>query len=29
MSARAQECFHQRYDMRENAKTILRLLAEL
>jgi glycosyltransferase involved in cell wall biosynthesis len=25
MAARARECFHQRYDMRENAKTIMRL----
>jgi hypothetical protein len=25
MSARARECFHQRYDMRENAKTVVRI----
>lgn len=25
MTARAQKCFHQRYDMRENAKTVVRL----
>lgn len=25
MAARARECFHRRYDMRENAKTIVRL----
>ena len=25
MSARARECFHRRYDMRENAKTVVRI----
>jgi glycosyltransferase involved in cell wall biosynthesis len=25
MAARARDCFHQRYDMRENAKTVVRV----
>jgi hypothetical protein len=25
MTTRAQECFHQHYDMRENAKTVVQL----
>jgi hypothetical protein len=25
MAARARECFHKRYDMRENAKAIMRV----
>ena len=25
MAARARECFHRRYDMRENAKTVVRV----
>ena len=28
MAVRALECFHQRYDMRENAKTVVRLFVE-
>jgi len=29
MSIRALECFHRRYDMRENAKTVLRLFEKI